>query len=117
VSRLQPGTPLPDQCVYPLSATCIWLYLSPFRYLLATTSTITAVRRQHSPAKRTVDFALLVFGPNAFGAKRVETNQDARIAVVVLAQETQQRIATTGRGPGPIVCRHSLRSIRHPSRL
>lgn len=49
------------------------------------------------PAQRTVDFAVLVFGSDALCAERVETDQDARVVVIVLAQKAQQRVAS-GRG-------------------
>lgn len=51
------------------------------------------------PAQGTTDLAVLVFAPDAFCAKRMETYQNARVVVIVLAQKAQQRIATGRRRP------------------
>lgn len=70
-------------------------------------------RNADSPAQRTVDFAVLGLGSDAFRAESVETNQDARVVVVVLAQKAQQRVAA-GRG---LVAGHRARfRLRHSPR-
>lgn len=75
-------------------------------------STDTSITTTCLPAQWTVNLAVLAFGPQAFRAERVKAQQDARVAVVVFAQEAQQWVAT-GRGGGRTVAGSSVRRVRH----